>query len=71
MTILKVIEHVENPAEFIQNCLRVLKPRGSLFVSTMNRSRKSYAMAILGAEYVLGLVPPGIVYPMLLLDTLV
>jgi 2-polyprenyl-6-hydroxyphenyl methylase/3-demethylubiquinone-9 3-methyltransferase len=56
---LEVIEHVENPDQFIQNCLKALKPKGSLFLSTMNRTKKSYAMAILGAEYIMNLLPPG------------
>lgn len=54
-----MIEHVENPEQFIRNCIRSLKPNGSLFVSTMNRTKKSYAMSIVGAEYILRMLPPG------------
>lgn len=59
LTCPQVIEHVENPEQFIKNCIRSLKPNGSLFVSTMNRTKKSYAMTIVGAEYILRMLPPG------------
>lgn len=45
--------------KFISNCIEVLKPNGSLFLSTINRTAKSYAVAIVGAEYISKLVPTG------------
>ncbi len=56
---LEMLEHVPNPASIIQACATLLKPDGDLFFSTINRNPKSYLMAILGAEYVLNLVPKG------------
>jgi len=55
----EVMEHVENQEEFIQMCSTVLKPNGSLFVSTINRTSLSYGLGILLAENVLGILPPG------------
>ena len=56
---LEVIEHVEGPAEFIVQLSRMVKPGGLLFLATIDRTLKSYALAIIGAEYVLGWVPKG------------
>lgn len=56
---LEVIEHVNNPELFINSLSGLVKPGGSLFLSTINRTMKSYALAIVGAEYILGWVPPG------------
>eukprot|EP00428_Durinskia_dybowskii_P062502 CAMPEP_0170382206 /NCGR_PEP_ID=MMETSP0117_2-20130122/14820_1 /TAXON_ID=400756 /ORGANISM="Durinskia baltica, Strain CSIRO CS-38" /LENGTH=293 /DNA_ID=CAMNT_0010637831 /DNA_START=57 /DNA_END=938 /DNA_ORIENTATION=+ len=60
---LEVIEHVDDPKGFIQACAQCVggteEGPGSLFVSTMNRTKKAHLMAILGAEYVLGMIPPG------------
>lgn len=56
---LEVIEHVENPHGFIQNCIKCLKPGGSFFISTMNRTLKSKFITIYGAEYLLKVVPVG------------
>jgi len=56
---LEVIEHVEGPAEFIGMLARLVKPGGLLFLATIDRTLKSYVLAILGAEYVLGWVPKG------------
>jgi len=56
---LEVIEHVDHPLSFIESCAQCVKPGGSLFLSTLNRSPKSYLMAIFGAEHVLGVVPVG------------
>ena len=55
----KVIEHVKNPKEFLTSCSACLKPNGSLFISTMNRNLKSYLLTILGAEYILKIIPKG------------
>lgn len=55
----EVIEHVSDPALFLQACSHLLAP-GSLFIlSTLNRTRRSFALAIVGAEYVLRVVPRG------------
>ncbi len=56
---LEIIEHVDNPSLFIQNCARLLKPNGLLFLSTLNRTWKSYLGAIVGAEYLLRWLPVG------------
>ena len=56
----EVIEHVERPLTFLKHVTSVLKPGGSLILTTMNRTPKSYMVAIVGAEYALQLVPPGL-----------
>lgn len=56
---MEVIEHVANPEAFVQSCIAMLKPGGLLFVATLNRTGKSFALAIVGAEYVLGWLPRG------------
>uniref|UniRef100_H2YX78 Ubiquinone biosynthesis O-methyltransferase, mitochondrial n=1 Tax=Ciona savignyi TaxID=51511 RepID=H2YX78_CIOSA len=55
----EVVEHVDNKAEFVTQCCDVLKPNGSLFLSTINRTQMSYFLAIMMAEKVLGVVPDG------------
>jgi 2-polyprenyl-6-hydroxyphenyl methylase/3-demethylubiquinone-9 3-methyltransferase len=59
VTCLEMLEHVPDPASVLQACHRLLKPGGQLFVSTINRNPKSYLFAIIGAEYVLRLLPRG------------
>ena len=54
---LEVLEHVSNQSAFIQNLLKLLKPTGILILSTINRTIKSYAHAIIAAEYILKWVP--------------
>ncbi|MCX7338789.1 MAG: bifunctional 2-polyprenyl-6-hydroxyphenol methylase/3-demethylubiquinol 3-O-methyltransferase UbiG [Alphaproteobacteria bacterium] len=56
---LEIIEHVENPAEFIARCVDLLKKDGVLILSTLNRTWQSYLKAIMGAEYILKWVPKG------------
>ncbi|MEM6636885.1 MAG: bifunctional 2-polyprenyl-6-hydroxyphenol methylase/3-demethylubiquinol 3-O-methyltransferase UbiG [Pseudomonadota bacterium] len=56
---LEIIEHVADPAAFIQACERLLRPGGLFVVSTLNRSAKAFALAVVGAEYVLGWLPRG------------
>ena len=56
---LEVLEHVPDPAAFLASAAETLEPGGVLVVSTINRTAKSYALAIVGAEYVLGWVPRG------------
>ncbi len=59
VTCLEVLEHVPDPAQLIADCAALLKPDGELILSTLNRNVKSFLGAIVGAEYVLGLVPRG------------
>lgn len=59
ITCMEVLEHVPDPGELIRQCAALLRPGGLLFVATLNRTLRSYAMAILGAEYVLGWLPRG------------
>lgn len=59
VTCLEMLEHVPDPDSVISAATRLLKPDGLLFLSTINRNPKSFALAILGAEYVLGLLPRG------------
>lgn len=59
VTCLEMLEHVPDPASVIAAAARLLKPDGVMFLSTINRNPKSFALAILGAEYILGLVPRG------------
>jgi 2-polyprenyl-6-hydroxyphenyl methylase / 3-demethylubiquinone-9 3-methyltransferase len=56
---MEVIEHVADPAAFAGSCCSMLKPGGLMFVATLNRTAKSFALAIVGAEYVLGWLPKG------------
>ncbi len=59
VTALEIIEHVDQPAEFIATLAGLLEPDGLLFVSTINRTRRSFLGAKLGAEYLLRVVPVG------------
>ena len=59
VTCMEMLEHVPDPASAVQACARLAKPGGWVFFSTNNRNPKSFLMAILGAEYVLNLVPRG------------
>lgn len=56
---LEIVEHVADVAEFIRLCSLCLRPGGLLVLSTMNRTTKSYLLAIIGAEYILNWVPKG------------
>jgi len=56
---MEVIEHVDNPAGFLQSCAELVKPGGHIFLSTISRTPLSYLLTILAAEYVLRLVTPG------------
>ena len=56
---MEVIEHVADPPAFIDQCAKLLKPGGIMFLATLNRTLKAYALAIVGAEYVLGWLPKG------------
>ncbi len=56
---LEVVEHVPDVGAFIATCTQLVAPGGLLIVSTINRTLKSFALAIVGAEYVLGWLPRG------------
>ena len=57
VTCLEMLEHVPEPKMIIEHCMRLLKPGGYLFLSTINRTLQAYTQVIIGAEYVLGLLP--------------
>ncbi|MEJ5210413.1 MAG: bifunctional 2-polyprenyl-6-hydroxyphenol methylase/3-demethylubiquinol 3-O-methyltransferase UbiG [Burkholderiales bacterium] len=59
VTCMEMLEHVPDPASTVRACARLVKPGGAVFFSTINRNPKSYLFAIIGAEYVLGLLPRG------------
>ena len=59
VTCLEMLEHVPDPASVIRACAQLVKPGGQVFFSTLNRNPKSYLFAILGAEYLLRLLPKG------------
>ncbi len=59
ITCLEMLEHVPDPGSVIGACKRLLKPDGQLFLSTINRNPKAYLFAVIGAEYVLNLLPRG------------
>lgn len=57
ITCMELIEHVPDPAKLIQDCAQLLKPGGQIFISTLNRTPKAYALAIVGAEYIFNILP--------------
>lgn len=59
VTCMEMLEHVPNPASTIAACGRLVKPGGKVFFSTLNRNPKAYLLAVIGAEYILGLLPKG------------
>jgi 2-polyprenyl-6-hydroxyphenyl methylase/3-demethylubiquinone-9 3-methyltransferase len=59
VTCMEMLEHVPDPASVVRACAKLCKPGGTLFFSTLNRSPKSYLFAIIGAEYLLRLLPKG------------
>lgn len=59
VTCMEMLEHVPDPSSVVKACYRLVKPGGHVFFSTLNRNIKSYLMAIVGAEYIMGLVPKG------------
>lgn len=59
VTCMEMLEHVPDPASIIQACAQLVKPGGWVFFSTINRNPKAYLLAILGAEYILRLLPRG------------
>jgi 2-polyprenyl-6-hydroxyphenyl methylase / 3-demethylubiquinone-9 3-methyltransferase len=59
VTCMEMLEHVPDPASTVRACAAMVKPGGWVFFSTLNRNPKSFLFAIVGAEYVLGLLPKG------------
>lgn len=59
VTCLEMLEHVPDPASVVASAAKLTNPDGHLFFSTLNRNPKSYMMAVVGAEYILNLVPRG------------
>jgi len=59
VTCLEMLEHVPNPASVVSACARLVKPGGQVFFSTLNRNPKAYLFAVIGAEYLLNLLPKG------------
>jgi 2-polyprenyl-6-hydroxyphenyl methylase/3-demethylubiquinone-9 3-methyltransferase len=59
VTCLEMLEHVPDPSSIIKACATLVKPNGKVFLSTINRNTKSYFFAIVGAEYILKLLPQG------------
>jgi 2-polyprenyl-6-hydroxyphenyl methylase/3-demethylubiquinone-9 3-methyltransferase len=59
VTCMEMLEHVPDPASIVHACAMLVKPGGKVFFSTLNRSPKSYVFAVIGAEYLLRLLPKG------------
>jgi 2-polyprenyl-6-hydroxyphenyl methylase/3-demethylubiquinone-9 3-methyltransferase len=59
VTCLEMLEHVPDPASTVRACATLVRPGGTVFFSTINRNAKSYLFAVIGAEYVLRLLPRG------------
>ena len=59
ITCLEMLEHVPNPASVVAACAKLVKPGGHVFFSTINRNPKAYLFAVIGAEYLLNMLPRG------------
>lgn len=59
VTCMEMLEHVPDPVSILSACTRMVKPGGWVFLSTLNRNPKSYLFAVVGAEYLLNLLPKG------------
>ncbi len=59
VTCMEMLEHVPDPASIVRACATLVKPGGHVFFSTLNRNPKSYLFAVIGAEYVLNMLPRG------------
>ncbi|MDA8390445.1 MAG: bifunctional 2-polyprenyl-6-hydroxyphenol methylase/3-demethylubiquinol 3-O-methyltransferase UbiG [Gammaproteobacteria bacterium] len=59
VTCLEMLEHVPDPASVVTACARLVKPGGQVFFSTINRNPRAWLMAVLGAEYLLNIIPRG------------
>lgn len=60
VTCMEMLEHVPDPASTVAACARLVKPGGTVYFSTLNRNLKSYLFAVIGAEYILNMLPRGI-----------
>jgi len=59
VTCMEMLEHVPDPAAVVRACAQLVKPGGSVFFSTINRNPKAYLFAVIGAEYILNMLPRG------------
>jgi 2-polyprenyl-6-hydroxyphenyl methylase/3-demethylubiquinone-9 3-methyltransferase len=59
VTCMEMLEHVPEPASVIQACSDLVTPEGDIFFSTLNRHPKAYLLAVLGAEYIMNMLPKG------------
>jgi 2-polyprenyl-6-hydroxyphenyl methylase / 3-demethylubiquinone-9 3-methyltransferase len=59
VTCMEMLEHVPDPSSVVRACSRLVKPAGWVFISTINRNAKAFLLAIVGAEYVLNMLPRG------------
>lgn len=59
VTCMEMLEHVPDPSAIVAACARLVKPGGSVFFSTINRNPKAYLFAVIGAEYILNMLPKG------------
>jgi 2-polyprenyl-6-hydroxyphenyl methylase/3-demethylubiquinone-9 3-methyltransferase len=59
VTCMELLEHVPNPASVVQACSRLVRPEGDIFFATLNRNLMSFLLAIIAAEYILGIVKKG------------
>ncbi len=59
VTCLEMLEHVPDPSSIIRACFQLCKPGGQIFFSTLNRNPKSFLLAVVGAEYILNMLPKG------------
>ncbi|VTP72574.1 3-demethylubiquinone-9 3-methyltransferase [Leclercia adecarboxylata] len=59
VTCMEMLEHVPDPQSVVNACAKLVKPGGQVFFSTINRNGKAWLMAVVGAEYVLRMVPKG------------
>jgi 2-polyprenyl-6-hydroxyphenyl methylase/3-demethylubiquinone-9 3-methyltransferase len=59
VTCMEMLEHVPDPASVVRACSTLVKPGGQVFFSTINRNPKSYLFAVIGAEYILNMLPRG------------
>ena len=59
LTCMELLEHVPDPESVVQSCAQLVKPKAAIFFSTINRNPKAYLQAVVGAEYVLKLLPKG------------
>jgi len=59
VTCMEMLEHVPDPSAIVAACAKLVKPGGSVFFSTINRNPKAYLFAVIGAEYILNMLPKG------------